>query len=84
MQLELATLRRDWIESQIPKVESFFRGKEFTSDDLHQVLDAPEQPNYFGVLMATMKRRHLVVEAGYIISSRPSRNAGRVLKWRLA
>jgi hypothetical protein len=81
-QLELTALKRDWIESAIPTVKMFFSGHEFTADDLHPVLDKPEQPNWFGVLIAAMKRRGLIVETGYIVSARPERNKSRILRWK--
>ena len=82
-QLELSDLRRSWIEAAIPRVRMFFDGQEFTADDLHRVLERPEQRNWFGVLMATLKNRGLIVETGYIVSTRPERNRACVLKWRM-
>ena len=82
-QLELTSIKRDWVEQSIPRVEMFFDGKEFTSDDLHRILDAPDHANYFGVLIATMKKRGLIKEVGYEVSTQPERNKARVLKWRM-
>jgi hypothetical protein len=79
--LNLADLQRDWINDNAPVVLSKMRGKEFTADDLHDVLPYPQERNWFGVLMARLANRGLIQRTGYRASQRPARNGGIVSVW---
>jgi hypothetical protein len=64
-----------------PVVLAAMRGKEFTSDDIHGVVEPPENVNLYGVLFAKL-RRHLE-RVGYRPSARPERNGGVVRVWKI-
>lgn len=85
-QLELTTLKRDWIDDNAPAVRQWIaltNGNEFTSDDIrHDLLLQPSQPNWMGCLMAGIEASGLIVGTGWTRSKRPSRNGGTVKVWR--
>jgi hypothetical protein len=85
-QLELAPLRRDWIESVTPRVLLLVGSlEEFTSDDLHPILGEPAMtPNHWGILMARLKNTGRIVKCGYRPSTRKSANGRPIAVWRRA
>jgi hypothetical protein len=76
---QLDLLERDWVERMKPVVLAKMRGREFTSDDCHAVVEPPSNPNLYGVLFASI-RKHLE-RVGYRPSTRPERNGGVVRVW---
>jgi len=83
LQLELTALKRDWCDRMFPRVLDAMRGREFSSDDLHPLLEKPEHDNWFGVLLAKLKNSGCVELVGYRPSARPERNGGIVRIWRV-
>lgn len=82
-QLELSTLKRSWVESAIPVVMDHIKDElPFVSDSLHGILPEPEENNWFGLLIAQMKRRGLIERTGYMASERPERNGAVIAIWR--
>lgn len=82
-QLELTDVRRSWIDAAIPLVvERIKDGQSFSADNLHTFLPAPEHLNWYGILCASLKRRGLIVNAGYATSTRPERNGAKVGLWK--
>lgn len=82
-QLELSTLKIAWCERMAERVIETMRGREFTSDDLHGLLEAPKSPNWFGVDMAQLRNTGRVERTGYKPSERAARNGGIVSVWKL-
>lgn len=83
VQLELAGLRRDWVEDAVPVVLAYARGVDsFTTDDLHGLLPAPEHPNWFGVLTAKLANQGLIERIGARPSRRPEANGRLLSVWR--
>ena len=84
LQLELTTIRRQWIDEAIPVVLDYGRTvPEFGSDDLHNILPVPQHPNYFGVLFSQLKARNLITEAGFRMSKNRAANGRKLQTWRL-
>ena len=78
---QLDLLQRDWIDSSAPVVIERFKGREFTTDDLHGAIPEPHHPNMFGALMAGLKRRGLISRIGYRPSGRTEANGRVVAVW---
>ena len=86
IQLELASLKRDWLDDVQPQVVLMLpRLGEFTSDDLHALgFPAPANVNWWGVLLAQLRNRGLIVRVGARPSARPEANGRLVSVWRAA
>ena len=84
VQLELATIKRDWIDAVLPEVRRVIAdGKEFTSDDLHaRIATPPDSPNWWGVLLAKLANEQAIERVGARASSRPVANGRLVSVWR--
>jgi len=80
---QLDLLKRDWCETATPIVLRMMRGMQFTTDDVHGYVNPPEHPNWFGVLMARMKNKHLIERIGYQPSTRPEANGRPIAIWRV-
>ena len=81
MTTQLDLLDREWCDRMAPVVLEKMRGREFTSDDLHGILEPPATVNLFGVLVAKL-RPHLE-RVGYRPSARAERNGGVLRVWRI-
>lgn len=81
--LELTSLKIEWCSRMAERVLETMRGKEFTSDDLHAIVEPPAHDNWFGVLMAQLKNSGRIERTGYKPSSRPERNGGVVRVWKV-
>ena len=57
--------------------------RDFTTDNLHRLLDDPPHSNWFGVLMARMKNKGLIRRKGYQPSARPEANGRPVAIWEV-
>lgn len=85
VQLELAALKRDWIEDAAPRVATLLPTLgTFTADDLRGLLPEPPTPNWFGCLIARLRNTGLIQEAGRVKSTRPERNGAKISAWRAA
>jgi hypothetical protein len=82
-QLELSDLKIDWCNRMAERVLGQMRGKEFTSDDLHPILEQPAHENWHGILLAKMCNTGLIERTGSKPSTRPERNGGWVGIWKL-
>ena len=82
MTTQLDLLERDWCDRMMPVVLDTMRGREFTADDLHGVVEPPANQNLYGVLMAKLRPR--LDRVGFRASNRPARNGGVVRVWRLS
>lgn len=82
-QLELSALKLDWCDRMASRVLATMRGREFSADDLHAILDKPEHDNWFGVLMAKLRCSGKIEGIGYKTSNRPERNRATVRVWKL-
>ena len=82
LQLELATLKRDWIDQSAAAfaARSFSIGT-FTADDLRHYIEPPPEPNWIGCLMARLRNEGLIKEVGRVRSTRPERNGAKVSLW---
>lgn len=78
---QLNLLQTAWVSDNMATVLDRMRGREFTADDLHEILDEPIVLNHWGCLMAHL-RPHLE-KIGYRPSTRPARNGGVVAVWRV-
>lgn len=82
LQLELAGLKRDWIEDVAPRVAVLAPGLgEFTADDLHAKLPPPQEFNWWGVLLAKLKRLGVIADVGARPSRRPCANGRKITVW---
>ena len=85
LQLELAALRRDWIDENAPRIVALLPTLgTFTADDLRGKIPDPPQPNWFGCLIARLRNTGLIQEAGRVKSTRPERNGAKISAWRAA
>lgn len=83
MTTQLSLFDRDWINIYAPLVISAMAGREFTCDDVHEILPAPDQLNHYGALLARLRNQGLIEKIGYRPSNRSEAN-GRVLAvWRV-
>lgn len=83
-QLELTSIKRDWIDESIPKVLHFCRGlKSFESADLHDMLGEPMHPNWFGILFARLRKAGLIEHVGFGPSKNKASNGSAVYFWKL-
>lgn len=82
-QLELTDLKIAWCTRMAERVIETMRGREFTSDDLHPLLEKPAHDNWFGVLMAKLRCTGRIERVGYRNSTRPERNRAAVSVWKL-
>ena len=81
--LKLDDLKRDWIDESV----SWFsvhkhKFDELTSDDLHGWLPEPPDKNYWGSLLARLKKQKLIRKVGYKVSERPSANCRPIALWQ--
>ena len=83
MTLQLSLLKREWADSAEPVILEKMRGTIFTTDDLHSLLPTPDHPNWFGILMASLKNKGLVERVGYQPSRRPESNGRAIAVWRI-
>lgn len=81
-QLELAELKRDWVQESSASFAALTLPAVWSADDLHGLLPEPQERNWFGVLMAALKNRGLIEKAGYKPSTRPEANGRVIALWR--
>ena len=81
--LQLDTLRRAWVDESVAWfIAHNFQFDELTSDDLHGKLPEPPHANYYGSLLAALKKLGHVRKLGYRVSTRPSANCRPVSLWQ--
>lgn len=81
MQLELANLKRDWIDDAVTRFMAATKLQAFTTDDLHKIIPEPSQRNYWGSLMARLKKEKRIRKIGFRVSERPSANSRPISLW---
>ena len=87
-QLELAELKRDWIERTVEVVQGLARAgalpqPDWSSDELHAlVAEQPAQVNWWGCLVAKLRNKRLIYRTGSKPSSRPEANGRWVGTWK--
>ncbi len=82
-QLELADLRRPWVDEVMPTLAALLPGLgEFTADDLHGKLPEPEHHNWYGVLVACARNAGLIERVGARPSKRPEANGRWLAVWK--
>lgn len=81
MPTQLDLLKRDWVERSLPKLVDALLPRPFCCDDIHPILDKPDHPNWFGVLMSVAKRKGLIRRVGYQPSKRLSANRRVLATW---
>jgi hypothetical protein len=81
----LEVIESEWLERATLRVinELEFEGGTFTTDDLHAAIEAPVQRNWWGVLMAQLKRAGDIERVGYQMSKRKEANGRAVAVWRI-
>lgn len=80
-QLELDSLKRDWIDDVVTRLPSLYRGRQFTSDDIYEHFYAPGQPNWVGAAVAVLRNRGILKPVGFRVSKRPSANGRTIRVW---
>ena len=81
--LDLSELKRAWIDDALVAFNArAFSIGTFCADDLHQYLPAPPHKNYFGSLVAKLRRAGRIKEVGRVKSTRPERNGAKVTLWQ--
>lgn len=78
--IQLDLLERDYVTRNLPILLSAMKGREFTADDIHGVVNPPQNVNWYGVLMS-QARKHLT-KVGYRPSTRKEANGRVVAVWR--
>ena len=82
MKTQLDLLERDYVTRNSPLVLAAMRGRDFTADDIHGVVEPPANQNWYGVLFAAIRRQ--LVKVGYRPSARKEANGRVVAVWRVA
>jgi len=84
VQLELPTVKRQWIEDGMEALPHLTQGLPdlWSTDDLHPIMPRPEHPNWWGCLLSAAKNAGLIERAGYQPSQRPEANGRVVAVWR--
>ena len=81
-QLELSSVKRDWIEEATETFLAFRHSlRDFTTDDIRPLLPEPENVNWVGILMAKLKNKGLVRRVSARPSERPEANGRLVSVW---
>lgn len=81
--LELATLKRDWVEESATQLALLLpQLGDFSTDELHPVLPKPDHNNWYGVLMAKLKNEGLIERVNAKPSNRPEANGRLISVWR--
>jgi hypothetical protein len=83
MTTQLSLLDSEWCKRMMPVVIERMAGRDFTADELHGLLEQPDNPNLFGALMAKLRCSKRIQHVGFATSKRPERNGGTVRVWRL-
>jgi hypothetical protein len=84
MTTQLDLLKRSWCEESAPVVQRVMRGGlEFTTDDLHPLLPPPANKNWYGVLIAKLKKAGSIEYVGHRKSARAQANGRKVSVWKL-
>ena len=82
-QLQLDELKRDWIDSAIPKALEVIRDMgQWEAHDLLPYIGQLPVPNYVGSLIAHLKRDGAIREVGFGASKNPKSNSSRVIFWK--
>lgn len=85
IQLELGTLKRDWVSTSEDSLRPALKGLgRFSSDDLHSMLVKPTERNWFGVLLASLKNKGLIRRVDVMASRRPEANGRLISVWEAA
>jgi hypothetical protein len=83
MQLELDTLKRDWIDDCLERFELHApRLGSFSTEDLHRLLPVAPHPNWWGCLVAKLRCSGRIREIGRVKSTRPERNGAKITLWQ--
>lgn len=71
-----------WRDNALAAIEAYCtHGREFTADDLHQVVGEPASPSEWGALFGVARGAGLIERTGYRTSTRPSRRHGVLGIW---
>jgi len=83
-QLELTTLKRDWIDDAVSFITlRMNQWGTWSSDKLYEVLPTkPEHPNWMGAALAVLRNEGLIEECGRVTSKRKQANGRRVTLWK--
>ena len=86
MTTQLDLLKRDWCERAEIAVMQHCRAVNpiITTDAIRDygLVDEPEHPNWWGVLLARMKNKRLIERIGYQPSRRKEANGRPIALWR--
>ena len=80
-QLELAGLKRVWIDDAVISFARFYPGHRFTADELHSTLPTPDHDGWWGCLVAKLRCNGRIREIGRVKSTRPERNGAKITLW---
>lgn len=85
IQLELSSLKRDWIDRNISRVLDAARGlPSFEAYDLRDAYtNPPACSNWVGIMFARLRKSRLIQEVGFAPSKNKASNGARVILWRL-
>lgn len=82
--LPLDSLRREWIDHAASQILHLFRGKEFSSDDVHEIIGDPPERNWMGACIAQLRNKGKITHIRYKTSARREANCRPVSVWRVA
>ena len=83
--LELATLKRQWIEDAIAFFDRNKHGinSPFSADEFRPCFPPPPKSNWQGCLFAALRCTGRIKEAGRVRSIRPERNGAKITLWEV-
>lgn len=74
VRVQLSLLDRQWVTDNTPLALSAMAGRDWSSDDLHEVLPRPDNINLWGVIMARLSCQGDIVRVGSVKSRRKEAN----------
>lgn len=81
-QLELAELKRAWIDQAVIDFNSAYSsGERFTAENIHAMTTKAPHPNFYGCLIARLRRTGKIKEVGRVRSNRVERNGAKQSLW---
>jgi hypothetical protein len=80
---QLSLFQRTWLDDAESVVLERLRQREFSSDDVHDVVPAPDVNNWMGVLFARLRCKGLVERVGSAKSRRDEANGRWVGTYRI-
>ena len=83
-QLELTTIKRQWIDDAASQFALMaHKLGAFTFDELHNLLPQPEHKNHWGCLAAFLRNKGFIRRINAVPSKRPEANGRLISVWQV-